>query len=95
MADKIRILQLAPRFPFPEDDGGKIGIANIFKEFARLGAEVTLFAYSDSDIPKSYIEMARNYGRVIVHKHSTANTPLRIIKSALMNHSVYIEKHFP
>lgn len=95
MAEKIRILQLAPRFPFPEDDGGKIGIASIFKEFANLSAEVTLFAYSDIEIPKDHLKMAEKYGRVIIYKHSTANTATRILKSALFRHSIYIKKHFP
>ncbi len=95
MADKIRILQLAPRFPFPEDDGGKIGIANIFKEFANLGADVTLFAFSDGDIPQDHLKVAEKYGRLIIYNHSTANTPLQILKSALFGHSIYIKKHFP
>lgn len=93
MAKKIKILQLAPRFCFPDDDGGKIGIANIFKEFFEQGADVTFFSFSKEKIPHSAIEQAEKYGEVIIYNHSTENTALRIIASFLKRKSIYISKH--
>lgn len=89
----MRILQLAPRTPFPEDDGGRIGIANITKELANLGAEITLlFFYEDEndiDIP----EYAYKYAKIIPVRHSTANSIPKILRSALLRRSIYIDKH--
>ncbi|MBI5325242.1 MAG: glycosyltransferase [Ignavibacteriae bacterium] len=93
---KLRILQLAPRFPFPADDGGKIGIGNILKEFSNQGAEVTFFSYYDNDrnkVTKEALEYGIKFTDVKLFEHSTKNTALRIFKSIIYNHSVYIEKH--
>ena len=96
MAKKMKILQLAPRFPFPPDDGGKIGMANIIKEFSNQGAKVTLFTFSEpgSVIKESAIEEASKFCRPVFMEHSTQNTLSRIIKSFLRRDSIYIEKHF-
>ncbi|TAL69852.1 MAG: glycosyltransferase [Bacteroidetes bacterium] len=93
---KLRILQLAPRFPFPPDDGGKIGIANILKEFSNQGADVTFFSFYDynwNKITRDANDEGKLYADLKLLKHSTKNTPYRIIKSIIYNHSVYIEKH--
>lgn len=37
----MKILQLAPRFTYPCDDGGKIGIANITRALAEAGHEIS------------------------------------------------------
>ncbi len=91
--EKLRILQLVPRFPFPADDGGKIGIANIIKEFSEQNAQVTLFSLGDEEIPQEAIDLAKQYADIILFKHNTSNTKKRIIKSLLFNHSIYIQKH--
>lgn len=95
MAKKIRILQLAPRFPFPTDDGGKIGIANILKEFHNQNAEVTFFCFVEpgENIPESAIHDAKQYCNLILFEHSTKNSLKRIASSFLLNHSIYINKH--
>jgi len=91
--EKLRILQLVPRFPFPADDGGKIGIANIIKEFSKQNAQVTLFSLGDEDIPQEAIAEAKQYADLVLVKHNTSNTKKRIVKSLLFNHSIYIQKH--
>lgn len=89
----LRILQLAPRFIFPMDDGGKIGIANIMKQFKEQGNDVTFFCFSDEDIPEKYIIEAEKYAKLIIYPHSTKNSSFRIIKGIINNESIYITKH--
>ncbi len=89
----MRILQLAPRVPFPEDDGGKIGIANITKELANLGAEVTLIFFYENDNDLNIPDYAYKYAKIIPIKHSTSNSIPRIIKSTFTSRSIYIDKH--
>lgn len=93
MNKNLKILQLAPRFPFPEDDGGKIGIANIFKEFSKQGCDVTLFTYIDSPLNENLISQAENFGKLITFHHSIKNTPSRISLSLIRNKSLYISKY--
>ena len=90
--EKIRILQLSPRFPFPMDDGGKIGIANITIELAKQGAEIDFFAF-DNYSPADVIDMIKPYAAPVIYSHSTLNSPARILKSFLFNYSLYIKKH--
>ncbi|OGU13502.1 MAG: hypothetical protein A2X61_06535 [Ignavibacteria bacterium GWB2_35_12] len=96
MAKKIRILQIAPRFPFPADDGGKIGIANILKEFSNQGAEVTFFSFQDNirnKVTPEALEEGKNYADIKLLEHSTKNSFYRIIKTFVNYQSIYIEKH--
>jgi len=90
----MRILQLSQQFPFPEIDGGKIGIANIYKGLAKKAAKVTLLYYNDSIIDHKIIEEAKNYGNLIDINHSIKNTKFRILKSILDNKPIYLRKHF-
>jgi glycosyltransferase involved in cell wall biosynthesis len=90
----MKILQLTPQYPFPEVEGGKIGIASIFKELSKLGADVTLVSYSDKLIEKKFIEEAEQYGKVIIINHSTENTKFRILKSVIDFKPIYLRKHF-
>lgn len=89
----MNLLQLVPRFPFPSDDGGKIGIANIYKEFSRQGFNVTLLSLGDDIIPGKSIEEAEKYGKVIMLPHSTKNSKSRIIKSLFSSEPLFISKH--
>ena len=54
----MRILQLAPRLPYPLTDGGAIGIYKPTEAIARLGHEITFVSYPDRDpnITKEAIE---------------------------------------
>ena len=89
----MKILQLSPQFPLPTDNGGKIGIFNIFKEFAEQGAEVTFVCYAE-DIDSEQLKIAEQYGEVIIIRHSTKNTNLRIFNSLFSNIPLYLGKHF-
>lgn len=89
----MKILQLAPRFPFPPDDGGKISIANTTIEFKRAGHEVTLFFFTENEIEEKKLALAKEYAEVKYMLHSTRNTPARILKSVLNGKSIYIGKH--
>lgn len=89
----MKILQLSPRSPFPPDDGGKIGIANITKELNNLGAEITLFYYYHDEKELENTNYSNNLLTLLPFKHSTENTTLRIIKSFIKNRSIYICKH--
>ncbi|MCK5742954.1 MAG: glycosyltransferase [Chlorobi bacterium] len=89
----MKILQLAPRFPYPCDDGGKIGIANITRAFAEAGHEVTLFSFIDNKPSEGAVAKAQQFSKPIFFKHSTANTVPRILKYFLLNQSLYIKKH--
>lgn len=93
MSRKLKILQLSPRFPFPMDDGGKIGIGNILIEFYRQNCEVTFFSFVNDDISEDSVEELKKYANPVLFKHSTKNTISRIIKSALSNKSIYLSKH--
>jgi len=55
----MKILQLAPQFPFPEDEGGKIGLASTFRQLSRQ-ADVTFFCYSKQNRPMIYLDMQNN-----------------------------------
>ena len=89
----LRILELAPQFPFPSDDGGKISIANTFLQFASQGNETTFFTFYQKEIPKSVIDNSLSNSNLYLFKHST-NIPFsRIAKAILSNKSLYIEKH--
>lgn len=89
----MKILQLAPQFPLPADNGGRIGIFNIYKEFAEAGNEVTFVCYAQNPDPNQ-IKIAEKYGTVKFINHSTENTPLRIFKSLFSDVPLYLAKHF-
>ncbi|MFH1052523.1 MAG: glycosyltransferase family 4 protein [bacterium] len=91
--EKLKILQLVPRFPFPHDDGGKIGIANIYREFSEQGTDVTLFSLGDEILSDKSIGQAENFGNVHLFKHNTDNTLQRLLISALLRQSIYLNKH--
>lgn len=88
----MKILQLSPQFPLPADNGGKIGIYNIYKEFSNLGAEVTFVCFAES-ADAEQIKIAENYGKVIIIEHSTRNSPARIFKSLFSSIPIYLDKH--
>ncbi|MCX8054540.1 MAG: glycosyltransferase family 4 protein [Ignavibacteria bacterium] len=90
----MKILQLAPRFPFPLDDGGKIGIANIFINFSRSGNEVHLFSFEDATISDDALEQAKQYGKVFVYPHIPKNSLFGAFLAFITNSSLYINKHY-
>jgi len=90
---KLKILQLAPRFPFPEDDGGKIGIASCLKELHRAGCEVDFVTFSEENIPIVLQEECKKYCNLFIIKHSTYNSPKRIFTSLFKSKALYFDKH--
>lgn len=93
MEEEIKILQLSPRFTFPPDDGGKIGIANITKQFGLQGAKVTFVAYSDCTVSQDAKDMIPPYAELRLISHSTKNSLWRIASSIFRKESLYISKH--
>ncbi|MBX3044938.1 MAG: glycosyltransferase [Candidatus Kapabacteria bacterium] len=89
----MKILQLAPQFPFPETDGGKIGIASTFRQLA-MKADVTFFCFSLSEPPKELLKNAEKIGKIILYKHSTKNTLPLILKSLFQKEPLYLTKHY-
>lgn len=94
MTRKLKILQLSPRFPFPLDDGGKIGIANIFINFKKLGAEPFLFCFKDDEINQSALDEAQTYGKVHIYPHIPKNSLHNALHAFATNKSLYICKHY-
>ena len=62
----MRILQLAPRFPFPLIDGGAIGIFKPTEAIAQLGHEITFVTFPDTDrqVTNAGLEQLRSFARV-------------------------------
>ena len=62
----MRILQLAPRLPYPLTDGGAIGIYKPTEAIARLGHEITFVTYPDRDpaITKEAIEKFSKFCKI-------------------------------
>ncbi len=89
----MKILQLAPQFPFPEYNGGRIGIASTFKQLSK-NADITLFTFSDVEIEEKYIKEAEKFGKIIIYGHSTKNTKIRILKSIFEKTALYLSKHY-
>ncbi len=90
----MRILQLTPQFPFPPDDGGRIGIANIYYQFLEQGNEVEMVCMSRFTIEKSQIEKYRKNGNISIIQMDTKNTKFRVFSHFLKNKSLYIEKQY-
>lgn len=89
----MKILQLTPRFPYPMDDGGKIGIGNIFQEFSAQGNEVLLLSYNHEILNNSDIATAKKFGSVRIISHSTRNTVPRLLFSLIDQYPLYLRKH--
>ncbi len=45
----MRIVQISSRFPYPPDDGGRIGVWNITRQFRQLGHTVWLITFAETD----------------------------------------------
>jgi glycosyltransferase involved in cell wall biosynthesis len=94
MEKEVKILQLAPRYPFPPDDGGKIGIANIFKEFSAQCDKVhfVFLGNENHDLAPAH-EEARKYGKVSWVQKDLGNSPKRLLMSVFDKKSNTLRKH--
>lgn len=88
----MKILQLAPQFPFPESDGGKISIANIFREGSK-NSEMVLICLVKELPDENQINEARKYGEVHVIKADMENSFKNIFRSLITDQSIYLMKH--
>lgn len=88
----MKILQLIPQFVFPHTDGGKIGIANIFKQFSK-NANVTLFSLSNKKIEDKYLDEAAKYGKTYIQFANTKNNFSNLFKSIFTKEPLYLFKH--
>lgn len=90
----MKILQLTPQFPFPADDGGRIGIANIYYQFLEQGNEVEMVCMSRFQIQLADIDKYQKKGKISIILMDTRNTKFRVISYFLKNKSLYIEKQY-
>lgn len=90
----MKILQLTPQFPFPPDDGGRIGIANIYYQFLEQGNDVEMVSMSRFPIKQIDIEKYKRNGNISIIEMDTKNTKFRVISYFLKNKSLYIEKQY-
>lgn len=89
----MTILQIAPQFPFPMTDGGKISIGNITRHAAELGHEVHLLAISAEDVAQNRIDEAKQWAAsVTVVKQDISNSPRNILRSLVSPLPLYIMK---
>ncbi|MDC1067777.1 glycosyltransferase [Candidatus Kapabacteria bacterium] len=89
----MKILQLIPQFCYPADEGGKIGIANIYEEFS-TSEEVTLFSLSNKKINSEHYELASQFGNVFIQYANTRNSFRNIFKSLFTKEPLYLFKHY-
>ncbi|MCX6155665.1 MAG: glycosyltransferase family 4 protein [Candidatus Kapabacteria bacterium] len=92
MAKRLRILQLSPQFPYPSDDGGKIGIANIFQEFSGQGNEVHFFCATNRQISQEARIEAEKYGNIKIVQTQTSNTIPKILASLFSDKPLFLSK---
>lgn len=89
----MKILQLAPQFPYPADDGGRISIAGLFEEFSRQHCSVTMFTFDDGNLNIDELHNANAFGNIVTVKHSIKNTYSRILQTFFFNKSIYFTRH--
>lgn len=90
----MKILQIIPRFVYPPDDGGKIGIANIYEEFSKEN-EVTLFSLTNESINDEQLLQAHRFGDVVFHKANTKNNWSNLLRTLYKKHPLLFFKHNP
>jgi glycosyltransferase involved in cell wall biosynthesis len=88
----MKILQISPQFPFPETDGGKIGIASTYRQLAQK-ADVTLFCFTQNHINEEDKIEALKYGKIVIFKYNTKNSIFRIVKSIFKKDPLFIFKY--
>lgn len=91
---RIKILSLSPRYSFPPDDGGKIGIANTIKYLNFHGGEITNFFYANSMPDDSLLDLAKPFCKPIPFVQSLDNTIGKALKSIFTMQSVFLMKHY-
>ena len=89
----MKILQIIPQFVLPASDGGKIGIYNISKEFAKEN-EVTFIIFSNYMPEKSYVNEMSAIGKTFFIIKDISNSKKNILISIFKNEPVYLSKFY-
>lgn len=89
----MKILQIIPQFVLPATDGGKIGIYNISKEFAKEN-EVTFIIFSNYMPEKSYVNEMSAIGKTFFIIKDISNSKKNILISIFKNEPVYLSKFY-
>ncbi|ROL57273.1 glycosyltransferase [Bacteroidetes/Chlorobi group bacterium Naka2016] len=90
----MKILQIAPQFPYPLDSGGKNGIYNITRQLSRFGAEVFLVSYSRNPVSIEHINHFKTFCNPFILHENTANDLNKVIKYFIKKESIFTEKYF-
>jgi len=86
----LKILQIAPRLPYPPTDGGKIGIYNIVKYLALRGHNITLVCFNDEK--REYPELEK-YCKLIIIRKKTKTTYLELFLNLFSSMPYGISKY--
>jgi polysaccharide biosynthesis protein PslH len=90
MSSTLRILQIAPRLPWPLSIGGNIGIYNITRSLSRLGHEVTFVCFAAGASDPSPMS---TFSDVHIVPHSTATGPLSLMTNLFSSLPYTISKY--
>jgi glycosyltransferase involved in cell wall biosynthesis len=89
----MKVLLLLPRFPLPQDDGGKIAMYQMFKNLIAADCELTLFSYYNENINPKYFEEINSLAKLILFKKNTSNSIFNILKFAFNKNSLFVSKY--
>jgi polysaccharide biosynthesis protein PslH len=90
MSSHLRILQIAPRLPWPLSIGGNIGIFNISRSLSRLGHDITFVCFADDGLDPSPMS---TFCDVRIVRHSTATRPLTLLTNLFASLPYTISKY--
>lgn len=92
----MKILQVAPQVPLPEDSGGRIGIVNITRSLASLGHQIDLVMYAANipgmEIQELLMEFCSPVFVRVDTKDSVAGAFKNLLSAVPYNISKYIRK---
>lgn len=89
----MKILQIIPQFVLPATDGGKIGILNLCKEFAKEN-ELTFIIFSNFTPNESLINEMNKFGKTYFIIKDISNSYKNILISIFKNQPVYLSKFY-
>ena len=95
MEEKIKILQLCNKFPWPAKDGGSIATFNLTKTFSSLGCEVTVLAMNSSKHKTDIESLPQEVKQIADFRSVDIDNRIKIIPaltSLLQNKSYHVER---
>jgi glycosyltransferase involved in cell wall biosynthesis len=90
----MRILQISPQFPYPPDNGGKIGIWNIYRKFAEFGADVDFLSITDEKPSPENIADFSRFGTPYFAEKNTRNTLARLALSVFRRRPLFMTRYY-